>query len=84
MMDFISSENVLDLNLTGNNIRHFKDQELSPCKVFDFISRYNPSGILVVNSIFKGQLSRTSNPHIEINCMLIKGTNNLWNSKSFN
>jgi hypothetical protein len=70
---FISSENVLDLKLTGNNISISKIKNYLPEKYFNFISRYNPSGILVVNSIFKGQLSRTSNPHIETNCLLSKG-----------
>ena len=70
---FISSDNVLDLNITGHNVDISKIRNYLPEKYLKFVSEYNPSGILIVDSKIKGLLSRTANPHIEINCSLNKG-----------
>jgi len=78
---FVSSDNILDLKLTGNNISISKIRNYLPEKYFNYISKYNPSGTLVINSLFKGQLSRTSNPHIETNCILKDGRITYGNRK---
>ncbi|TAL72720.1 MAG: hypothetical protein EPN88_04760, partial [Bacteroidetes bacterium] len=70
---FISADNMLDLNISGNNIDISKIRKYFPEKFNNLISDYDPSGILIVKSKIKGPLSRTSNPHIEIGCLLSKG-----------
>ena len=70
---FVSSDNVLDLNITGHNIDIAKIRNYLPEKYLKLVSEYDPSGILIVDSKIKGLLSRTSNPHIEINCLLKNG-----------
>jgi hypothetical protein len=70
---FVSSENMLDLNISGKNINISKIKNYLPEKYYNLVSGYNPSGILIVSSKIKGLLSRTSNPHIEINCLLNRG-----------
>jgi hypothetical protein len=69
----ISSENMLDLNLKGNNIDISKIRNYLPVEYLHFISEYSPTGILVIESRIKGLLTRTSNPHIEIECVLKNG-----------
>lgn len=70
---FISAENMLDLNISGQNIDLAKITNYLPDKYVKLVSGYSPSGILVVDSKIKGLLSRTINPHIEITCMLDNG-----------
>lgn len=70
---FISSENMLDLKISGHNIDIAKITNYLPEKYHELVSGYSPSGILIVNSKIKGLLSRTVNPHIEISCMLNDG-----------
>jgi hypothetical protein len=70
---FISSDFILDLNLTGQNIDIAKIRNYLPDKYLNAIADYNPSGILLISSKIKGPLSRTKNPHIEIDCSLNKG-----------
>lgn len=70
---FISSGFILDLNLTGQNIDISKIRNYLPDKYISIVSDYNPSGILLISSKIKGPLSRTKNPHIEIDCSLEKG-----------
>ncbi len=70
---FISSDKVLDLNVTGHNIDIAKIRKYLPEKYLKLISDYNPSGILIVNSMIKGPLTRTSNPHIELTFLLNNG-----------
>ncbi len=69
----ISSEDMLDLNITGNNIDLSKARNYLPEKYLKLVSGYDPSGILKANSKIKGLLSKTSNPHIEVNYSLNKG-----------
>jgi hypothetical protein len=69
----ISSENVLDLNLTGNNIDIGKIKQYLPDKYLNIASEYNPSGIIALKGKIKGPVTRTKNPHIEINCLLHNG-----------
>jgi hypothetical protein len=70
---FLSSDNVLDFNITGNNIDISRIRNYLPEKYFKLVSEYDPSGILLLNSKIRGLLSKTSNPHIEVNCSLNKG-----------
>jgi hypothetical protein len=70
---FISSDNNLDLNLTGHNIDIAKIRKYMPEKYLNLVSKYNPDGMLVINSTIKGLLTRTTNPHIEISCLLKNG-----------
>jgi AsmA-like C-terminal region len=70
---FVSSDNFLDLNLSGRNIDISKIPEYLPQKFVKLVSEYNPSGVIIASSKIKGQLSRTSNPHVEINWQLKNG-----------
>jgi hypothetical protein len=70
---FVSSDNFLDLNLTGRNIDISKIPKYLPEKYVKLVSQYNPSGTIIASSKIKGQLSRTSNPHVEINWQLKNG-----------
>jgi hypothetical protein len=70
---FISEEDNIDLNLTGQNVDILKIRKYLPEEYLSKISDYNPSGILTVDCKIKGPLTRTKNPHIEIKCNLNKG-----------
>jgi hypothetical protein len=70
---FISSENMLDLNITGHNVDIAVIRSYLPEKYQKLVSEYDPSGILIVDSKIKGLITRTSNPHIEISCLLNNG-----------
>ena len=69
----VSTDNFLDLNLTGHNLDIARIRNYLPEKYLKLISDYDPSGIIIADSKIKGQLSRTSNPHIEINWQLRNG-----------
>lgn len=69
----VSSENFLDLTVTGNNIDIANARNYLPEKLQKFVSGYDPSGVVVINSSIKGLLSHTNNPHIEINAALKNG-----------
>ena len=70
---FISSDNMLDLNISGHNIDIAKITNYLPEKYLKLVSGYHPTGILVVDSKIRGLLNRTSNPHVEISCLLNNG-----------
>jgi AsmA-like C-terminal region len=70
---FISSENIYDLRVTGHNIDISKIRKYVPDKYFKMVSEYDPRGILVIDSRIKGLMTRTSNPHADINFRLEKG-----------
>lgn len=70
---FVSSENDLDLSLSGRKIDISDIKEYFPEKYQDRISAYNPSGILDINCLFRGPLTHTKNPVIEIDFNLDKG-----------
>lgn len=70
---FISNDEMLDLNITGHNIDIANISNYLPEKYLKLVSEYDPSGLLIVDCRIKGLLSRTSNPHIEINCLLNNG-----------
>jgi hypothetical protein len=76
----VMSGNVLDLNVTGLNIDIAKIRKYLPEKYQKTISDYNPTGLLIADCKIKGSISRTSNPHVEINYVLKKG--NISNGRS--
>ena len=69
----VSSDNILDLNITGNNLDLSDLSKYLPEKYLHIISQYKPSGIVKADCKILGQLSRTSTPHIEISSVLNKG-----------
>jgi hypothetical protein len=69
----VSSDNFLDLNLTGHNLDLALIRKYLPEKYLNLISDYDPSGIITASSKIKGFLSRTSNPHVEITWVLKNG-----------
>ncbi|NLV20156.1 MAG: AsmA-like C-terminal region-containing protein [Bacteroidetes bacterium] len=70
----VSSENVLDLILRGNNIDLSAVKNYFPEKYTKTLSEYNPTGILNIESRFTGLLSRTSPPEINIIFRLDNGS----------
>lgn len=69
----MSASNILDLNLNGNNIDISEFKKYLPEKQLAAVYEYNPSGILTIHSKIKGELSRVSNPHIEVDYTLQNG-----------
>jgi len=69
----ISSDDRLDLDISGNKVDISKIRIYLPAKYNTLLSDYDPSGILIVKSKITGLLSRTTNPHIEINWLLSNG-----------
>ncbi len=69
----VSTNNVLDLMINGNNINISELKKYLPEKQLAAVYDYNPSGILTIHSKIKGELSRVSNPHIEIDYTLQNG-----------
>ncbi len=65
--------NILDLNITGNNIDISKIRNFLPEKLLLKIKDYDPSGILIAACQIKGPMNRTSNPHVEMNYTLKRG-----------
>jgi hypothetical protein len=70
---FVSSDNTLDLNVSGHNIDIANITKYLPEKYLGLAADYDPSGILVADCKIKGPLTRNSNPHIEISSSLKKG-----------
>lgn len=69
----ISSDNFLDLDLTGHNLDIARIRNYLPEKYKRLVSDYDPSGIITANSKIKGFLTRKSNPHVEINWQFRNG-----------
>jgi hypothetical protein len=81
----ISSENYLDINLSGHNIDLVKIKKYLPEKILEKINPYNPSGLLDVESQIKGKITRTSTPEINLGFSFKKGHfNNGKSIVSFN
>jgi hypothetical protein len=70
---FISSDDVLDLKITGKNIDLSRIRKYLPDKYLSKVSGYDPYGLLIIDSKIKGPLTRTKNPHIEIDFFLNNG-----------
>ncbi len=69
----VYTNDMLDLDITGNNIDISKIRNYFPEKYYDLTSDFNPSGKLNVSCKIKGILNNSTNPHIEINWRLDKG-----------
>ena len=70
---FVSSDNLLNLNVIGEDINLDKIRKYLPEKYLNFASEYDPSGMLTVLCRIDGPLTRTKNPHVEINTTLLNG-----------
>jgi hypothetical protein len=70
----VSAENFLDLKVSGKNIDISKIRSYFPEKYAKMVAEYDPSGLVQVTSSFKGVLSHSSNPHIEIKALLENGS----------
>ena len=77
---FISSDNIYDLKVTGQNIDISKIRNYLPDKYSEMIAGYDPRGILALDSRIKGLMTRTSNPHTETTFRLEKGQITYGNS----
>ena len=55
---FVSSDNILDLNITGKNIDLSKIRKYLPEKYLSLVSDYDPTGLLKVDCKIKGPLTR--------------------------
>ena len=73
MNGFISSDDIIDINITGNNIDISKIRNYLPEKLQNLINDYNPSGILILECKLAGTANRISTPHIEIQAQLKDG-----------
>jgi hypothetical protein len=69
----VSSDDMLDLNVTGRNIDLSRIIKYLPEKYQNSVSGYDPKGILIADCKIKGPLTKTKNPHVEINFNLNKG-----------
>jgi len=70
---FVSSDNILDLRIKGEEINLDMIQKYLPGKYQKLANDYNPSGLLDVACKINGPLTRTKNPHVEINMTLLNG-----------
>ena len=70
---FVSSDDFLDLDVTGRNLDLSKIRKYLPEKYMKMVSGYDPSGIVAAKSKIKGFLTHNSNPHVEIDFQLRSG-----------
>lgn len=69
----ISSEDVYDLDIKGNNVDLSKIGRWLPEKYAATASDYDPAGVLEITCKVSGPVTRTTSPHIEINWQLDDG-----------
>ncbi len=69
----VSANNFLDLQVTGKDINLSRIRNYFPEKYAKMVAEYDPSGLMQITSSFKGVLSHSSNPHIEIKALLENG-----------
>lgn len=69
----ITNQENIDLKIYGNNIDISKIRSYIPDKYQDLVSEYNPSGIMTLECMVTGSITRTSNPHLEISAQLNSG-----------
>jgi len=75
----ISPGNILDLSLSGEDLDIEEITKYLPDEIIELIADYDPSGLLQVDGIFKGQLKRTSYPGINFKFHLSGGSVTLIN-----
>lgn len=66
MAGFISSDNQMDLSVTGEKIDLSSIRSYLPEKLYNKVTSYNPQGIMNIESKIRGTATRTSNPRVEI------------------
>lgn len=71
---FISSSNILDLNITGQNIDLSKIKKYLPEKAGEKFSEYSLSGILKTECSIAGLLDRKHNPEVRLSFLLDNGS----------
>lgn len=69
----ISASNIYDLKITGKDVDISGFLQYLPEKFREKASHYDPSGMLVVYCLIKGPVTKTRNPHTEIDFSLQKG-----------
>jgi hypothetical protein len=69
----VTAGKIYDLKIASHNLDIADIRNFLPERYQNYVSEYNPSGTIFFNSKIKGLLSRTSDPHIEINCLLKEG-----------
>ncbi len=67
---FVSTDNILDLDVSGKNIDISKITNYFPEKYHKIASEYKPEGKLKVDGKIKGPAAGTLNPHIEVSFSL--------------
>ncbi len=65
---------MIDLRLTGNNVDISRVKDYLPAKYYDYVSKYEPRGILEIGAVIKGESEKPGSPHIEVSGKLEKGT----------
>jgi hypothetical protein len=63
----------IDLQITASNFNISDIYDYLPEKWKEPVSHYKPEGNLVVNFLIKGPLTKSSDPHVEMTCLLKKG-----------
>jgi hypothetical protein len=69
----LGSDDYLDLKVTGANIEMAKMKKYLPEKILTQVLDYDPYGTLTFNSKIKGEMSRKSNPHVDLSWTLKNG-----------
>jgi hypothetical protein len=70
---FISASNVLDLNVTGQNIDLAGIKKYLPEKISEKFSDYSLSGVLKTECTIRGLLDKKHNPSVDLSFSLEKG-----------
>ncbi|MCX6334836.1 MAG: hypothetical protein NT092_11130 [Bacteroidia bacterium] len=70
---FISSDNVLDLIITGENIDVSGVKNYLPEKIRERIAGYNPSGVMNIKGKIAGPVTTTTNPGMQIDFSVRNG-----------
>jgi hypothetical protein len=65
---------IIDMQITARNFNISDISDYLPEKWKEYISHYKPEGNLVVNCLIKGPLTKSSDPHVEMTCVLKKGS----------
>jgi len=76
----VSSDDILDLEVTGEEIDISNIKSYLPENIAGKLAAYNPVGVLNVESRIRGPLTRTANPGIDIKFSVQKGEVSHMNS----
>ena len=70
---FVSEENLLDLNFTGDDIDLARIRKYLPAEYLKQLTGYDLSGSMQIKCKVKGRLSSTLDPHVELSSVLTGG-----------